>query len=116
MNPSFEVFIEDCVRPFHVGLTKEERARPQPLRFNVTARINAPHPPQQLNESIDYYQIILAIEALSASPHVLLETLAKDLAAACFALPHCAFISIEIAKTGLLASTTLGVRYAAARH
>lgn len=115
MTPGFEVFVEACIRPFHVGLTADERARPQPLRFNIRARLDALHPPQKIDESVDYYQIILAIETLSASPYVLLETLAKDLAAACFKLPHCAFITIEIAKTGLLENAAIGVRYAAAR-
>lgn len=112
---SFSVFVENCVRPFRIGLVEQERAAPQPLRFTITATVDSQKPPTTFDATVDYYQIVLFIEKLSQREYVLLETLAQDLSDACFSLPHCRAVEIEIAKTALVAACTLGVRYVATR-
>ena len=80
------VLFSDLTIPCRIGVTDEERARPQRLRFNIVLEIR-PEPPRadKIKEVVDYGPLFAKIQSVCNEVEFqLLESLADRIAAACF--------------------------------
>ncbi|MFO0445879.1 MAG: dihydroneopterin aldolase [Holosporales bacterium] len=111
--PMFSVFANTLTRAFRVGVTEQERHTAQTLVFDITAEVIGV--PENFKETVDYHAIIVALEALQQEEFILLEDLARRLAAACFTQPACASVDIAIRKIACLPGSHVGIRYRAHR-
>ena len=94
------IIIRDLTLSCSIGVSEEERARRQRLRLNVELQVE-PRTPQHdnINEVLDYGVLAEALRARSLQADCrLLETLAEDLAALCFAFPQVLHCRIRIEK------------------
>lgn len=80
------IVVRDLSLSCRIGVTEEERARRQRIRLNLALEIAAP-PPQEdrIVEVVDYGRIVDRVRQTCLGAEVrLLETLAEQVAAACF--------------------------------
>ena len=80
------ILMSDLTLPCRIGVTEEERAERQRLRFNLRLEIR-PDPPRQdtIAEVVDYGRLVARIRNVCAEVEVrLLESLSERIAQACF--------------------------------
>ena len=80
------ILMSDLTLPCSIGVTEEERAERQRLRFNLRLEIR-PDPPRQdtITEVVDYGRLVARLRGVCAEVEVrLLESLSERIAEACF--------------------------------
>ena len=80
------LLLRDLIVSCHIGVTDRERASPQRLLLNLTARL-LPRQPRHddVGEVVDYGALARQVrEACQSTSAKLLETLCAEIAAACF--------------------------------
>lgn len=80
------ILLSDLTLPCRIGVTEEERAQRQRLRFNIQLEIR-PEPPRadRITEVVDYGPLVARIRSVCAEAEFrLLESLAGRIAQACF--------------------------------
>lgn len=80
------ILLSDLTLPCRIGVTEEERAQRQRLRFNIEIEAS-PRPPRQdkITEVVDYGPLVARIRKVCAEAEFrLLESLAGQIAQACF--------------------------------
>ncbi|MCH8926819.1 MAG: dihydroneopterin aldolase [Proteobacteria bacterium] len=80
------ILLSDLTLPCRIGVTEEERAQRQRLRFNIQLEIR-PEPPREdkITEVVDYGPLVARIRNVCAEAEFrLLESLAGRIAQACF--------------------------------
>ncbi len=80
------ILLSDLTLPCRIGVTEEERAERQRLRFNIKLEIR-PEPPgeDKITEVVDYGALVAGIRHVCAEAEFrLLESLAGQIAGACF--------------------------------
>lgn len=80
------ILMSDLTLPCRIGVTEEERAERQRLRFNLELEID-PNPPREdkITEVVDYGRLVARIRSVSAEVEFrLLESLSEQVARACF--------------------------------
>ena len=80
------ILMSDLTLPCRIGVTEEERAERQRLRFNLRLEIR-PDPPHEdtITEVVDYGRLVARIRNVCAEVEVrLLESLSERIAQACF--------------------------------
>ena len=80
------ILMSDLTLPCRIGVTEEERAETQRLRFNLRLEIR-PDPPRQdtITEVVNYSRLVARIRNVCAEVEVrLLESLSERIAQACF--------------------------------
>lgn len=80
------IIVRDMTLSCAIGITKDERARPQRIRINLEAEVAPARPDQDtIGEVVHYGQLAQKLRAACAETRSnLLETLAGELARACF--------------------------------
>ncbi len=94
------ILLSDLTLPCRIGVTEEERARRQRLRFNVHLEIRT-EPPREdkINEVVDYGAIVARIRNVCAEAEFrLLESLAEQIALACFFDPRVLMARVRVEK------------------
>ncbi len=94
------ILLSDLTLPCRIGVTEEERARRQRLRFNIRLEVE-PAPPREdrITEVVDYGPLVARIRTVCAEAEFrLLESLAQRVAEACFADPRVLSARIRIEK------------------
>lgn len=93
------VLLSDLTLPCRIGVTEEERAERQRLRFNITIEVRPEAPREdKITEVVDYGPLVAKIREVCAQVEFrLLESLAKQVAIACFfdARVLCARVRVE---------------------
>ncbi|MEM8627692.1 MAG: dihydroneopterin aldolase [Pseudomonadota bacterium] len=83
------VFIKDLALQARIGVYDHERLSPQPVLINIDMRVpdDKPASSDDLDDVVCYHQVVQRVQALCAdADHInLLETLAEEIAEACFA-------------------------------
>ena len=94
------IVIRDLTLSCSIGVSEEERAQRQRLRLNVDLQVEPQAPKHDnIKEVLDYGVLAEALRARSLQAGCrLLETLAEDLAALCFAFPQVLHCRIRIEK------------------
>ena len=95
------IFVRDLKVDAKVGLTDEERSRPQGLTINIEIATNlrAAGTSDDIEHTIDYGEVAMAAADLVRSTEVkLLETLAEQIAARITASEGVEMVTVEIAK------------------
>jgi dihydroneopterin aldolase len=80
------ILLSDLTLPCRIGVTEEERAQRQRLRFNIELEVS-PRPPRRdkISEVVDYGPLLARIRKVCAEAEFrLLESLAGQIAQACF--------------------------------
>ena len=80
------ILMSDLTLPCRIGVTEEERAERQRLRFNIRLEVR-PNPPREdkITEVVHYGHLIARIRGVCAEVEVrLLESLSERIAQACF--------------------------------
>jgi dihydroneopterin aldolase len=80
------ILLSDLTLPCRIGVTEDERAQRQRLRFNIQLEIR-PEPPREdkITEVVDYGPLVARIRNVCAEAEFrLLESLAEQIAQACF--------------------------------
>ncbi len=94
------ILLFDLTLPCRIGVTEEERAQRQRLRFNIQLEIRA-EPPREdkITEVVDYGPLVTRIRKVCAEAEFrLLESLAGRIAAACFFDDRIASARVRIEK------------------
>ena len=80
------VLLSDLTLPCRIGVTEEERAERQRLRFNITLEVRPKAPREdKITEVVDYGPLVAKIREVCAQVEFrLLESLAEQVAIACF--------------------------------
>ncbi len=80
------VLLGDLTLPCRIGITEEERAERQRLRFNITLEVRPGAPREdKITEVVDYGPLVAKIREVCAQVEFrLLESLAEQVAIACF--------------------------------
>jgi dihydroneopterin aldolase len=84
------ILLSDLTLPCRIGVTEEERAQRQRLRFNLRIEVRPdppPDPPQQdrIAEVVDYGRLVERIRGVCAEVEFrLIESLSERIAQACF--------------------------------
>ena len=80
------IVVRDLTLSCAIGITKDERARPQRIRINLEAEVVPAQPAQdKIGEVVHYGQLAQKLRAVCAETRSnLLESLAGELARACF--------------------------------
>lgn len=80
------IVVRDMTLSCAIGITKDERARPQRIRINLEAEVRPGQPAQdKIAEVVHYGQLAEKLRAVCAETRTnLLESLAGELARACF--------------------------------
>lgn len=97
------IFIRDLKVEARVGLTDEERSRPQGITINIemVADLRAAGESDDISHTVDYGEIAIAAAELARDTEVkLLETLAERIAARITASEGVEMVTVEIAKDG----------------
>ena len=81
------ILLSDLTLPCRIGVTQEERAQRQRLRFNIRLDVETSPPREdKITEVVDYGPLVARIRNVCASVEFrLLESLAAEIAQACFA-------------------------------
>ncbi|MHA1154209.1 MAG: dihydroneopterin aldolase [Alphaproteobacteria bacterium] len=80
------ILMSDLTLPCRIGVTEEERAEHQRLRFNIRLDVR-PKPPRKdkITEVVDYGRLVARIRGVCAEVEVrLIESLSERIAQACF--------------------------------
>ncbi len=80
------ILLSDLTLPCRIGVTEEERAERQRLRFNLQLEVR-PDPPREdrITEVVDYGRLVARIRGVCAEVEFrLLESLSERIAEACF--------------------------------
>jgi dihydroneopterin aldolase len=80
------ILLSDLTLPCRIGVTEEERAQRQRLRFNLRIEVR-PDPPRQdrIAEVVDYGRLVARIRGVCAEVEFrLIESLSERIAQACF--------------------------------
>ena len=94
------ILLSDLTLPCRIGVTEEERAERQRLRFNIRLEVR-PEPPSEdrITEVVDYGLLVARIRKVCAeAEYRLLESLADRLAKACFFDPRVVGALVRIEK------------------
>jgi len=80
------IVVRDMTLSCAIGITKDERARPQRIRINLEAEVEPARPAQdKIGEVVHYGHLAQKLRAACAETRAnLLESLAGELAQACF--------------------------------
>ncbi len=94
------ILMSDLTLPCRIGVTEEERAERQRLRFNIRLEVR-PGPPREdtITEVVDYGRLVARIRDVCAEVEVrLLESLSERIAQACFLDERVIGASVRIEK------------------
>ncbi len=94
------ILISDLTLPCRIGVTEEERAERQRLRFNLQLEVR-PDPPREdkITEVVDYGRLVARIRGVCTEVEVrLLESLSERIAQACFLDPRVIGARVRIEK------------------
>ena len=92
------VFVEGVEVEAHVGVYAHETKGPQPLIFDVEARLSAILP-QTLGETLDYDTIVGAVlEVVSVGHILLIEQAAADVGSRVLAMQGVDFVRVRVRK------------------
>jgi dihydroneopterin aldolase len=94
------ILISDLILSCGIGVTEEERAEQQRLRFNIRLDTR-PNPPceDKITEVVDYGRLVARIRGACAKAEVrLLESLSERIAQACFLDPRVIGARVRIEK------------------
>ena len=100
MATAQRVLLSDLTLACRIGVTKEERAQRQRLRFNITLEVR-PDPPREdkIGEVVDYGPLVAKVRNVCAEVEFcLLESLADEVAMACFFDPRVTMARVRIEK------------------
>ena len=78
-----KILIEKMDCPAHVGVTTEERAKPQRLLIDLEFQVDSRRPARtdSIQDAIDYSQVAAAVaEVCDKQPYHLIETIAERIA------------------------------------
>lgn len=94
------ITIRDLSLPTHIGVTDEERMRPQNIIANITYILKSPKvcTTDNIADTVDYDHVAALIRELAKTERKTLEKFAGDIARAVHALPHIAEVSVELRK------------------
>lgn len=94
------IFVRDFELPVSIGAYLHEHDKPQPVRFNIEARIfRNEDVAENIDDVFSYDLITDAVRMLVAEGHVaLVETLAERIAAAVLTHPRVASVTVRIEK------------------
>jgi len=97
---SQRIIVRDMIIGCTIGFMPEERARRQRLRINLEIEVDgSPAFSDEINDTLNYSGVVRRVRELCAAcSHRLLETLADDLAAACFVHANVARTKVKIEK------------------
>jgi dihydroneopterin aldolase len=94
------VLMSDLTLPCRIGVTEEERAERQRLRFNLEIEVR-PEPPREdkIAEVVDYGQLVARIRGVCAeAEYRLLESLSERVGQACFLDQRVIAVRVRIEK------------------
>ena len=92
------VFVEGVEVEAHVGVYAHETKGPQPLIFDVEARLSAALP-QTLGETLDYDSIVGAVLEVVSLGHIqLIEQAAADVGSRVLAMQGVDFVRVRVRK------------------
>ncbi len=94
------ILLSDLTLACRIGVTEEERAERQRLRFNIRLEVR-PEPPggDRITEVVDYGPLVARVRKVCAeAEYRLLESLADRLAKACFFDPRVVGALVRIEK------------------
>ncbi len=94
------ILMSDLTLPCRIGVTEEERAERQRLRFNLELEVR-PDPPREdkIAEVVDYAQLVARIRGVCAEvEYRLLESLSERVGQACFLDPRVIAARVRIEK------------------
>jgi|GEM_PF-1034888 len=94
------IILRDMILGCTIGFMPEERARRQRLRINLEIDVeSSPAFSDEINDTLNYSGVVRRVRELCAAcSHRLLETLADDLAAACFVYANVTRTKVRIEK------------------
>ncbi len=98
------IFIRDLQLPCRIGLTKSERRNRQRLAINLDLDVEPRRVDKdRISEVVDYTDIVSEVRSISLeSEFRLLESLAEQLAQACFVHPRILGVRVRIEKLDLV--------------
>ena len=98
------IFIRDLQLPCRIGVTKSERRNRQRLAINLDLEIEPRRVRKdRISEVVDYTDIIAEVRSIALeSEFRLLESLAEQLAQACFFHPRIVSVRVRVAKLDLV--------------
>ncbi len=98
------IFIRDLQLPCRIGLTKSERRNRQRLAINLDLDVKPRRVAKdRIREVVDYTDIIADVRSIALeSEFRLLESLAEQLALACFVHPRIIGVRVRIEKLDLV--------------
>lgn len=106
------LLIEQLALVTRMGVGEAERSRPQRLLIDLRVEV-VPRQPERdsVEEVVDYGAVAQRVRELAAGERRLLETLAREVAAAAFVDPAVAAVEVTIRKPDLLADcAAVGIR------
>lgn len=98
------IFIRDLQLPCRIGVTKSERRNRQRLAINLDMEIDPRRVRKdRISEVVDYTDIIAEVRSIALeSEFRLLESLAEQLAQACFFHPRIVGVRVRVEKLDLV--------------
>ena len=98
------IFIRDLQLPCRIGLTKSERRNRQRLAINLDLEVEPRRVRKdRIGEVVDYTDIIAEVRSIALeSEFRLLESLAEQLAQACFFHPRIVRVRVSVEKLDLV--------------
>jgi dihydroneopterin aldolase len=90
----------DLTLPCRIGVTEEERAQRQRLRFNIELEVSPEAPRHdRIGEVVDYGPLAAKVrDVCTGAEYRLLESLAEEIAAACMFDPRVVLARVRIEK------------------
>ena len=100
------IFVRDLVLLADIGVYRREQGKAQRVRINLDLMVDEPPgpPTDRLKDVVNYAKVIDAVRALVGRGRVnLVETLAEQIAACCFADPRVRQANVKVEKLDAVA-------------